>query len=85
MYFLPSSEQTRSEPLEDAERKRRRLVNLVIGLSQDTSLYPTPYELQLLDYYVCGQLTIDQVLDYLNTPRFAVLNVSSPSSATFTG
>jgi hypothetical protein len=47
------------------EQGRLRLVKAVIAFTEGTALYPASYERQLLDQFVRGQLTIDEVAQYL--------------------
>jgi hypothetical protein len=49
--------------MNDAQRaKRRRLVKAALWLTQQTPMYPSLRERQLLAQYVQGKLTIDQVI-----------------------
>ena len=41
---------------------RQRLVTTVLNLTRDTALAPTPSEVHLLEQFVRGNLTLDQVL-----------------------
>lgn len=52
------------------EDDRQRLVNLALGLTENTTLAPTPYERQLLDLFVRGHLTIDHVLACLEAQDY---------------
>jgi len=47
------------------EQSRQRLVEAVISFTQGTSIFPEPYERQLLDQFVRGRMTIDEVVYYL--------------------
>jgi hypothetical protein len=64
---------------------RQRLVNFALGLTQNTSLAPTPYERQLLDLFVQGHMTIDHVLACLETQAYAVLAPEAKEAATHEG
>jgi hypothetical protein len=44
---------------------RRLLVTRAQNLTADSTLAPGPHELSLLDQFVLGQLTIEQVLEQL--------------------
>ncbi len=48
------------------EAGRRRLVDGAVNLTLHTRLAPPPYERMLLDQFVRGTLTIDQVLALLD-------------------
>jgi hypothetical protein len=48
------------------EQNRLRAVNLALSLTRDTKLAPQPYEQMLLGQFVRGELTIDQVLTFLD-------------------
>jgi|GEM_PF-1601191 len=50
------------------EQGRLRLVKAVIAFTEGTALFPDSYERQLLDQFVCGHLTIDEVAQYLEEP-----------------
>jgi hypothetical protein len=65
----------------NTEEDRQRLVNLALGLTQNTSLAPTPYERQLLDSFVRGHLTIDHVLACLEAQAYAEPEPNSPEAA----
>ncbi len=47
------------------EQSRQRLVKAVIAFTEGTALFPQAYEQQLLDQFVRGRLTIDEVVYYL--------------------
>jgi hypothetical protein len=49
------------------EQSRQRLVSAVISFTQGTSIFIEPYEKQLLDQFVRGRMTIDEVVYYLET------------------
>lgn len=51
---------------------RRRAVAAAIALTVNTPLAPKRYERQLLDRYQVGELSIDQVLDLLETSVYHV-------------
>ncbi|MGI4865453.1 MAG: hypothetical protein ACRYFZ_16135 [Janthinobacterium lividum] len=53
------------QSLPTTEQERKRLVTGALNLTAGTSLAPKPYERMLLDQFVRGNLTIDQVLDFL--------------------
>ncbi|WP_157780922.1 antitoxin VbhA family protein [Hymenobacter sedentarius] len=50
-----------------AEQSRQRAVAFALALTRDTRLAPQPYEQMLLDQFVRGEMTIDQVLSSLET------------------
>lgn len=45
----------------DTEPGRRRILAAVLTLTEDTRLAPSVYERELLDRFVWGELTLDQV------------------------
>jgi hypothetical protein len=49
-----------SSPLETLQG-RQRLLTIALRLTHDTALAPTPTELALLQRFVDGELTIEQV------------------------
>ncbi|GAB3244304.1 hypothetical protein GCM10027346_41860 [Hymenobacter seoulensis] len=49
----------------DTEHGRQRLVTVALRLAEGTRLMPQPYERMLLDQFVRGNLTLDQVTAYL--------------------
>ena len=46
----------------DTESGRQRLVTAALNLTQGTALAPKAYERMLLDHFVRGILTLDEVL-----------------------
>lgn len=48
-----------------ARESRAKVVTAALALTQDTAIAPGPYELQLLEKYVLGTLTIEEVLALL--------------------
>lgn len=44
------------------EQARRRAVLLALSLSENTPLAPQPYEQMLLERFICGELSLDQVI-----------------------
>ncbi|HEX8657920.1 MAG TPA: hypothetical protein VF690_10315 [Hymenobacter sp.] len=68
MAFLPSTQADEICFTTTTEQARRRLVNNALKLTDNTSLAAGPYERLLLDRFVRGELTIDQVLTYLEDP-----------------
>ena len=54
-----------STPRLATEQDRRRIVTAALDFTQPTALAATPYERQLLDQFVRGFLTIDEVLMHL--------------------
>lgn len=52
----------------EPEEYRRRLVHTALQLTQGTPLAAGPYECQLLEQFVVGQLTIEEVVVLLETP-----------------
>ena len=50
-----------------SEAQRRRAIAWAVSLTADTKLAPTPYELDLLELYAKGELTLDQVLYRLDS------------------
>ena len=57
---------TRASLLENKE-KRQYAVTWALRFAQNTSLDPSPYERDLLVRFVEGSLTIDQVLEQLDS------------------
>lgn len=47
------------------EQGRRRAVLVALSLSENTPLAPHPYERLLLEQFIRGELTLDQVLTQL--------------------
>jgi hypothetical protein len=52
----------------EPENYRRRVVHTALQLTQDTPLAAGPYECQLLEQFVIGQLTIEEVMVLLEAP-----------------
>lgn len=50
----------------DNEHGRQRLVTVALNIAQGTALMPKPYERQLLDQFVRGVLTLDEMIAYLD-------------------
>jgi len=50
----------------DTESGRQRLVTVALNLTRGTALAPEAYEQMLLDQFVRGVLTLDEVLTRLN-------------------
>ena len=48
-----------------SEPARRRAVKLALNLTENTALAPQAYERLLLEQFITGELTIDQVVDHL--------------------
>ena len=55
------------------ETQRRRAVDWAVAMTADTRLAPQRYERQLLARYQQGDLTIDQVIELLDTSVYQVL------------
>lgn len=55
---------------------RAKVVTAALALTQDTPIAPGPYELQLLEKYVLGRLTIEEVLDLLEEEKLLLRAVS---------
>lgn len=53
-------------PLLTSQAGRQRLLRMALWVTQGTALAPTTRERQLLDRFVEGELTIDQVLAQLD-------------------
>ena len=68
-----------SSPLQEAQR--RRLVAAAVGLTANTPLAPKRYERQLLARYQTGDLTIEEVIDLLDTSTYHVLYRSRATHA----
>jgi hypothetical protein len=64
----------------DTVAQRRRAVAWVLSLTANTALAPGRYERQLLDRYEQGELTIDQVLDLLDTATYQLIYRSRATS-----
>lgn len=60
MQFLPTP-----HPRLATVQSRQRIVAAAIDFTQDTALAPQQYERALLDLFVRGFLTIDQVMERL--------------------
>jgi hypothetical protein len=54
-------------PLYTAERSRQRLVSAIISYAGNPSIFPEPYQRQLLDLFMRGRMTIDEVVYYLES------------------
>lgn len=63
--FLSRHLRQHASPL-DTEPGRQRLVTAALDLAQGTALAPKPYERMLLDQFVRGNLTLDDVLAHLD-------------------
>lgn len=50
---------------------RRQLVTMALNLTADTALSPKEYERRLLDQFIQGELTIDQILSLLKAQERA--------------
>ncbi|AMR25453.1 hypothetical protein A0257_22435 (plasmid) [Hymenobacter psoromatis] len=50
----------------NTEHGRKRLVTVALNITQGTRLMPKPYEQMLLDQFVRGNLTLDEVLAHLD-------------------
>jgi hypothetical protein len=57
----------------NTEAKRRRAIAWAIALTAETSLAPEQYEWELLECYALGTLTLDQVIQHLDTQIHHVL------------
>jgi len=55
-----------SASLLDTEPGRQRLVTVALNITQGTALAPEAYERMLLDQFVRGVLTLDEVLARLD-------------------
>jgi hypothetical protein len=49
-----------------SERGRQRLLTAALRITENTSIAPNDYERRLLDQFVEGQLTIDEVVAQLD-------------------
>lgn len=74
-YSYPITQKSQTLSLAK-EQDRRRLVTAVISFTQGTSIVASPYERQLLDQFISGHLTIDEVVYYLES---TALNGVRPS------
>lgn len=54
-----------------SEQGRQRLLKTALRITENTAIAPDAYERMLLDQFVVGQLTIDQVLAQLEAQRSA--------------
>jgi hypothetical protein len=52
------------------EQGRRRLVSLLKNLTEGTHLYPSLSELRLLDLYVSGELSVEELIVSLGPPEY---------------
>ncbi len=50
------------------QQTRSRAVTWALEITENTSLAPSPYERHLLDEYVRGTLSIDEVIELLEDP-----------------
>ena len=57
-----------AESLLVTEEGRRRVLAAVLALTANTRLAPSRYERELLDRFVWGELTLDQVEERLQGP-----------------
>ncbi|TVT39286.1 BLUF domain-containing protein [Hymenobacter setariae] len=57
----------------ETEAKRRRAIAWAVALTAETHLAPEQYEWELLECYAKGTLTLDQVLQHLDTQIHHVL------------
>jgi hypothetical protein len=62
--LLPSDMRPHTPPL-STEQARRRAVLFALRLTRNTALAPRPFERSLLDRFVRGEMSLDQVLDCL--------------------
>jgi hypothetical protein len=54
-----------------SEQGRQRVLKTALRITENTAIAPDEYERMLLDQFVVGQLTIDQVLAQLEAQRSA--------------
>lgn len=52
------------------------MVNAALAITKDTAIAPSQYELQLLEKYVLGALTIEKVIALLEEERVLLQVVS---------
>jgi hypothetical protein len=57
-----SAQMVQQAPPLATEQARRRAVKLVLRLTENTALAPQYYERMLLDQFIIGELTIDEVI-----------------------
>jgi hypothetical protein len=50
-----------------ADKSRQRLVNAIISYAGNPSVFPEPYQRQLLDMFTRGRMTIDELVYYLES------------------
>jgi|GEM_PF-6924072 hypothetical protein len=65
---MPSAHSSQADAVDAAlatEQARRRFVDNALKFTDGTPLAAGPYERRLLDQFVRGELTIEQVLAYL--------------------
>ena len=58
-----------SPSLLETEQGRQRLVTAALKLTENTALAPREYERMLLDQFVHGELTIDEVIGCLENQQ----------------
>jgi len=51
----------------NSEQSRRQVVKLALALTENTPLSPKDYERMLLEQFVRGEMTIEQVIDLLES------------------
>lgn len=56
---------SQNKALPSSRKIRQRLVSAALSMTKGTHLEASAYEQMLLDHFVNGRLTIDQVLHYL--------------------
>jgi hypothetical protein len=56
---------SQNKALPSSKESRQLLVNAALSMTKGTHLEASSYEQLLLDHFVKGKLTIDQVLQYL--------------------
>lgn len=54
------------------QEARAKLVATALTMTENTTISPSAYELQLLEKYVRGVLTIDEVIVLLEYPRLTI-------------
>ena len=63
--FTPAS-MTQTSTLLATPQERQHLVDEVLRYNKNTAVEPSPVEKMLLEWYVLGELTLDQMLSFLD-------------------
>ncbi|TGD82748.1 hypothetical protein [Hymenobacter wooponensis] len=58
------------------EQGRRRLLTLLLTLTEGTHLYPTPCELRLFELYALGEIPVEELVASLGPPEFVTQDLT---------